>query len=73
MAQHRHAQAPLSQPTREHRATTDFTQPVRTAVMAMTGSDALNIVRLGPSSAKSAPAASEREARCITCACPTSL
>ena len=51
----------------------DLPQPVRTAVIAITGTDAVSMVRFGPSNVKSAPAASAREATCITCACGTSL
>jgi hypothetical protein len=46
--------------------------PVRTAHTATTGFSLVNIVARGPSSVKSAPAASAREARCITSWCETS-
>jgi hypothetical protein len=55
------------------RAVCDFPQPVRTAETAITGTRAGSMVRPGPSSTKSAPAASAREARCITLACGMSL
>ena len=55
------------------RAVCDLPQPVRTADTAITGTLARSIVRSGPSSVKSAPAARAREATCITCACGTSL
>jgi hypothetical protein len=48
-------------------------QPVRTAETAITGTRAASMVRRGPSSRKSAPAASAREPACITSACETSL
>ena len=56
-----------------HRATCDFPHPVRTADTATTGTRASSAVRFGPRSVKSAPAASAREARCITCSWLTSL
>ena len=55
------------------RAIGDLPQPVRTAVTAITGMHDDSMVRLGPSSMKSAPTASAREAICITCSCGTSL
>src|SRR5581483_507612 len=60
-------------PLDSQRAACDFPQPVRTADTAITGTSAASIVRCAPSSTKSAPAASTREARCITCAWLTSL
>jgi hypothetical protein len=44
----------------------DLPQPVRTAETAITGTWAVSMVCRGPSSSKLAPAASAREARCIT-------
>ena len=55
------------------RAVCDLPQPVRTAEIAMTGHRARSIVRRGPSSTKSAPAASAIEAWCMTAAWVTSL
>ena len=55
------------------RAMADLPQPVLTAVIAITGRDETSMVRCGPSRAKSAPAASAREATCITCSWRTSL
>ncbi len=47
--------------------------PVRTAPTEMIGLLEANIVRRGFSSRKPAPAASTREARCMTVSCDTSL
>ena len=47
--------------------------PVRTAHTATTGTRAWSMVLWGPDRPKSAPAASAREARCITCSCARSL
>ena len=55
------------------RAVCDLPTPVRTAQMAMTGRRDVSMVRVGPSSVKSAPAASAIEALCMTKACSTSL
>ncbi len=55
------------------RAVWDLPHPVRTAEIAMTGTRAVSMVRRGPSSSKSAPAASARDARAITAAWETSL
>ena len=72
MPEHRHAQAALAQPapepTRDRRLAA-----VRTADTAITGTGAGSIVMAGPSSTKSAPQASAREARCMTWGCETSL
>ena len=46
--------------------------PVRTAQTPTTGFDDVNIVERGPSSVKSAPAASAIDARCMTSSCGTS-
>ena len=43
-----------------------FPQPVRTAVIAITGFVLLSIVERGPSRVKSAPAANAIEALCMT-------
>ena len=51
----------------------DLPQPVRTAETATTGTGARSIVRSGPSSVKSAPRASARDASVMTWACVTSL
>jgi len=48
-------------------------QPVRTAEIAITGLCAASIVARGPRMAKSQPAASARDATCITSAWLTSL
>ena len=74
MAQHRDALAPVAQPARE---------PARDRRLAAAGAHrrhgdhgrepSVSMVRRGPGSTKSAPAASAREARCITCSCATSL
>jgi len=48
-------------------------EPVRTAPMDTTGRLEANIVRRGFSRRKPAPAASTRDARCITVSCETSL
>ena len=62
MAQDRDPQ-PLARSLRDsQRAIADLPQPVRTAVTAITGSEDFNMVRLGPSRVKSAPAASARDA-----------
>ncbi len=47
--------------------------PVRTAQIEMTGTADCNCVRSALNSQKSAPAATMREARCITVTCVTSL
>ena len=51
----------------------DLPQPVRTAQTAITGRDDRSMVRLGASIENAAPAASAREARCMTSACARSL
>ena len=48
-------------------------QPVRTAQTEITGTFATNCVRATPSSQKSAPAATARDARCISVGYATSL
>ena len=55
------------------RVVCDLPHPVRTAQMATTGFDDGIMVASGPWSLKSAPAASAREARCITVSWLTSL
>ena len=68
------ARRPRARSSREiQRLTGDLPQPVRTADTAITGTPAAIMVRCGPSSMKSAPAASAREARCITSAWARSL
>ena len=47
MPQHGNAQYPLSQPKRKPPAIADLPQPVRTAVIAITGKDECSMVRLG--------------------------
>ena len=47
-------------------------EPVRTAQIAATGFEDAIIVSCGDSSWKLAPAASARDAMCITCSCVTS-
>ena len=54
------------------RAIADLLQTVPTAVTAITGRAEASIVRCGPSNVKSAPAASAREAQCMTCSWVTS-
>ena len=67
------AQARAPQELRERwRVTCDFPMPVRTAQTAITGRREGSIVACGPSSAKSAPAASTIEALCMTSTWATS-
>ena len=47
-------------------------EPVRTAQTATTGFSEVSIVSRGESSRNAAPAASARDAMCITCSCVTS-
>ena len=56
----------MAQVALDMRAACDLPQPVRTAHTAITGTPVSSMVRRGPSRMKSAPAASAREARCIT-------
>jgi hypothetical protein len=49
-----------------------FPEPVRTAQTATTGFDEVSAVSCGESSRNDAPAASARDARCITCSWVTS-